>query len=81
MKKRVFFIDEGQDLEWMDIDTDSGKIQNVNSACSPSLANCYIGNYVAIDTIAVGLQLDYLDLNNGGKRCRTRYMISEIDDQ
>lgn len=80
MKTRITFNDEGQDLQFLDIDEETGRICKVSSGCSATVANIYIGCYVDMATVHAGQRLAISDPSNAGKLLQSRQYIAGIEN-
>jgi hypothetical protein len=78
MKTRILFTDEGQELQYLDIDTESGRVCRVSPRCPASIANLYIGGIVDTSAVQQGDRLQVADPANAGKVFQSRWYIAEV---
>lgn len=79
MKTRINFKDEGQDLQHLDIDSETGRICGVSAQCSATVANIYIGGIVDAEMIQEGQRLPITDVGNAGRLIHTRWYVANTE--
>jgi hypothetical protein len=82
IKKRIHFKDEGQDLEYVDVELfgSTGIIRDVSGWCSAVVAGIYVGKAILATDMEVGKCFEYADPKDDFKVTVSRWIIEKIED-
>ena len=83
-RKRIKFVDEGQDVLWLDVETCSdtgiGKVTDMNLV-SGTLRKIYVGQVVDLSDIHVGFACPLADPMDSFRVWATMYEVDEVEDR